>query len=635
MSNVFDQFDQKSESNVFDQFDSQPKDQQQDERGVVESYVESDPFFGAAENLLSFATGSIAEPVAGLSGIAASLFGGSKSGAEAVEGVQEALTYQPRTQLGQQTQQNVGQALAPVGEALQTAEQTLGDVTYDITGSPALAAGAATLPTAALELLGVRGARGARRIGPDVPDAPVRTRDGRLADTNIRATRGEQLQAQRSPEAFDQLKQEQYLLEQSGEAGDDLRSFKRAQSQEIEDYLRNTTPETQASVGESVKNALELRNNSARFKRKQAYDKLAELTSDTNVGLNTQVIGDTLPEAGELRDFAATSPGQFQAISTLLGEFGVDATPSTQARLANQGINVTPLSVANAERFRVRLNNIESADPTGNTARITGPIKRALDEEFDIAAKALEAQGSEDVARAAKNARQSHIALKTEFDEKGMVDRLIAPSRRGSQVPKIEESQVYTKLVANSTPIEQFDSVVKSLDRAGSKGRMAKNAIKSQMVLDLIDSGFNAGSRKVQGDRIFGTTAFNKRFDQLKPKLKSVLSKEEFARLEKLRKNTEDLVPPSGSLPKGSAGFFIDALNGAGMFALLDKIPGAGPVVAEQVKMLGRKSQDAKAVRRALQNPKTKETFDLLQTDYPALFTALGLSQVKQDEEEQ
>ena len=251
----------------------------------------------------------------------------------------------------------------------------------------------------------------------------------------------------------------------------------------------------------------------------------------------------------------------FKRFPTYLQKFGIDKTNSSIDRAAKKGIPVTPLSVENAERFRKRINSIEQADQTGSTTRITGPIKSALDSEFDIAAKALEASGSEDIARAAKNARNSHIALKTEFDEKGIVDRLTAESNRKSRIPKIEESQVYSKLIAKSTPIEQFDRLISSLDRAGSKGKLAKNSMKSQMILDLVDSGFAAGSRKIKGERIFGASAFNKRFDQIEPKLKSLMSKQEFARLKKARDVSKNLVPPSGAIPKGSAGLFIDSLN--------------------------------------------------------------------------
>lgn len=120
---------------------------------------------GGLENVASFLSGAVAEPLAGLSGIAAELIPGGRTGAEQVEATREALTFKPRTETGQAQQQAIGETLAPVAEALTDAERFLGEETLELTGSPALASMAHTLPTAALELLGVKGARRATRIG--------------------------------------------------------------------------------------------------------------------------------------------------------------------------------------------------------------------------------------------------------------------------------------------------------------------------------------------------------------------------------------------------------------------------------------------------------------------------------------
>lgn len=121
---------------------------------------------GGLENVAALASGIVAEPLAGLAGIAQSLNPFAKEGAgeQAVEATREALTFRPRTETGQAQQQALGETLAPVGEALTSAEKFLGENTLELTGSPALAAIAHTLPSAALELLGVKGARSATAI---------------------------------------------------------------------------------------------------------------------------------------------------------------------------------------------------------------------------------------------------------------------------------------------------------------------------------------------------------------------------------------------------------------------------------------------------------------------------------------
>lgn len=131
-----------------------------------ESESFGDQALGVLENVGALASGAIAEPLAGIAGVAQSInpFADEGAGAEAVAATREALTYKPRTETGQAQQQSIGETLAPVGEALSTAESFLGDEALELTGSPALAAIAHTLPSAALELIGIKGARRATAI---------------------------------------------------------------------------------------------------------------------------------------------------------------------------------------------------------------------------------------------------------------------------------------------------------------------------------------------------------------------------------------------------------------------------------------------------------------------------------------
>ena len=125
------------------------------------------------EPLATIASSAIAEPVAGIAGIAQALnpLAGEGAGARAVEDVREALTFTPRTQAGQEGLQAVGEALQPVGKALQASEKFLGDAAFETTGSPAIAAAATSLPTAIIEGLGLglsrkatKGAKIAERV---------------------------------------------------------------------------------------------------------------------------------------------------------------------------------------------------------------------------------------------------------------------------------------------------------------------------------------------------------------------------------------------------------------------------------------------------------------------------------------
>jgi len=149
-------------------FDEQPQEIAQPTQPPV---TPQDPSFGqqalgALENVGSLVSGAVAEPLAGLAGIAQSInpFADEGAGARAVEATRKALTIQPRTETGKAQQQAIGETLAPVGKALTSAEKFLGENTLKLTGSPALASIAHTLPSAALEAIGLKGARSATAI---------------------------------------------------------------------------------------------------------------------------------------------------------------------------------------------------------------------------------------------------------------------------------------------------------------------------------------------------------------------------------------------------------------------------------------------------------------------------------------
>jgi hypothetical protein len=111
------------------------------------------------EPALAIGSGIIAEPIAGIAGITQALnpFAEEGAGAQAVEDVQEALTFQPRTQEGQEGLQAVGDSVVgQFGEIISGAEETIGDAALELTGSPLIAAGATTVPSAVLEALGLR-----------------------------------------------------------------------------------------------------------------------------------------------------------------------------------------------------------------------------------------------------------------------------------------------------------------------------------------------------------------------------------------------------------------------------------------------------------------------------------------------
>jgi hypothetical protein len=126
---------------------------------------------GAAETLLTLGTGAIAEPVAGLSATLGGFMEAEEGeafsldeSAQIVEDAQELLTYQPRTEAGRRQLQWIGEKIGPIIEKVATTyRESVSDPAFEATGSPLVGTIVGTIPTAALEIAGVRGSRAVRK----------------------------------------------------------------------------------------------------------------------------------------------------------------------------------------------------------------------------------------------------------------------------------------------------------------------------------------------------------------------------------------------------------------------------------------------------------------------------------------
>lgn len=153
---------------------------------------------GVGEAALAIGSGAIAEPVSGIAGLAASKFGFSPEVTSNIIGkVQEGLTFEPRTSEGRKNIREIAAFVQPLAEGLEAAEKTLGDLGFQlgelipIEGAPeVLGAAGATLPTAALEAIGLGTGKGvlsgSRAVGEAalpvvqaLPQRPIFTEGGR------------------------------------------------------------------------------------------------------------------------------------------------------------------------------------------------------------------------------------------------------------------------------------------------------------------------------------------------------------------------------------------------------------------------------------------------------------------------
>lgn len=573
---------------------------------------------GGLESAASIVSGAVAEPIAGIVGLAtaADPFAPVGAGGARVKQVREVLTFQPRTEAGKQEQVAVASALQPIGQAIQNFEESVGAGALEATGSPALAALAKALPAATAEILtlgtatpGVTAARQTARRATDITDAGQIARRQTFKEEGVTPTRGDITQE------LKQQKIEAQLFEQADSVGDQARAIRLEQSRQIKGSLESLVDDVgvPAEVGESIKQALTTVKGELKATRKAAYDQLAEVTKSMNIPVSTTALKKSFPEAGDIRDIAGLVPQQAKVLNDLLEEFGVTGKNA-----------IEQLSLANFEKFRKRLNNIDQSDQTGQIGRAIGPIRKALDEEIDLITRSLMDNGSANVSNLAKEARKSNIALKTIFDDKALTSQLIN-NKRKSNVAQVENSNVYQKISSKSTPIEQFSQVIDSLREAGNSGVKAIADIKNRMMLDILDSSFSAGSRKIGGERVFGSSKYQKAVDNLRPKLEKVFSPAEMRRIDNIGKIAESIRPAAGAVPKGSAGFLIDVMQKMGIVALASKIPIVGALAVDQIVELSRKAKSRKSFEQSLKLPKNKKTVDIVRSDYPVLAKVLGI----------
>ena len=106
-------------------------------RGFLDYTMEQAPqnLAGQLEMAGTIASGAIADPLAKIVDIASTPFVGVEQGTQYGQNVRQAMTYQPRTERGQQFARSTGEVLEPVGEAFKSMGQAIKGGVQTATGS--------------------------------------------------------------------------------------------------------------------------------------------------------------------------------------------------------------------------------------------------------------------------------------------------------------------------------------------------------------------------------------------------------------------------------------------------------------------------------------------------------------------
>jgi len=427
-----------------------------------------------------------------------------------------------------------------------------------------------------------------------------------------------------------QLKEEQRLLASAvDEASAPFNEFKLQQSEAIKNKLKGfmDTEGNMEATGQMIFDALTDRKDLLTKQKNDLYSRLAKQTDDIGeIPLFVDDIKNAIPDDKQLRRWSRFKGNQIEALNDLLVEFGItDNEDAIKAFIASGG-EVTPLSVNNFNEFRQALNQIIKADRTGITANAALPIKEALDAELEKFGRSL----PKDKAGFVDTFKQTNkIAntLKTEFSPQSIIGRVIDTKKDGvTQVT--EASKIYNKLASKANPVESVRKVVKSLANSGEKGEQALSALQATTILDLLEAGFKTESRQIKGVKVFNPQTFKTRMKQLgEDKLEAIFidNPEALKSIKNIDKIASSLVPPAGTVPKGSGPVILDLAAGLGLTGIAAKFPGGAFLVGALRGIGAPIKKAAKASKAMTQGAKLIPKRSALEKEYPALFTATAM----------
>lgn len=517
---------------------------------------------GLVEPLLTIGSGMLAEPAAGLAGIYGTVFGEEEgAGADLVQKTREWLTYQPRTETGKAGLQAVADVAEPVTKFFTSAEDLLGDVGFELAGPTGGALGK-TLPTAALELLGLGGIRKLRGVKKvegisdkfnDALEASGRKVDD-LTDEEIGVLQSAQIkqavEVAKRKGVFDDLgvptlksrltqKQTDFLTERTlnrkGDPDADspagiIQTQLALESEGLADAAKRIMDETgiPAEAGEAIKEALYHRLRAREKTVGEAYRYLDFVSGGNSIPLTGNVTLASLDNITHLTG-RLTKPERKQ-LDDLFIEYGLDSDPERVAdwvevrELENAGpikvkTEVTPLTLNNAEEMRQGLNSLMSFDNSDNMQKVARRIKAGLDDELDGVDKYMRWKNIDPgIVSAAKRARDVAHRMKTEYSPKGLVGKLTSKEKGTFDRELIVNSEVTKRILGKGKEgtIESVEAVMDSLEKAGKKGEVAIANLQATVMMDLMNEATRALSNKLRwGVRGWSGTGFERKMISL------------------------------------------------------------------------------------------------------------------------
>lgn len=508
------------------------------EQGIVERQREpslGEKLIGAGEAGLTTVTGltgGLAGMIGGTAkGMTNALLSGQFGTKEAADMVErsamegaQALTYVPRTEVGQEYAQNVGDVMqqamplaglggemAALGTAIKAAQPAVTATTRAaavpvIAGAGRAAEIAQTGATKAVQAVKNAPGRAAEMVGLKEP-APAPTLGTRgsagAAGTDVSTMR--RVAAQELPVPVDLTKGQatrdfgQIRFEQeaakNAELGAPIRERMAQQQQAVRQSFDSWVDETGAqapdtrAVGITVDKALRAKAARDKVEIRTAY-KEAEKAGETAQPVSTQAVVDALNESVSAE---STAPVLGAAKKELIRLGG--AVEDANGKLVAQD-----MTLANTEQLRKFVNKTTGADPTN--IKFAGDLKRAIDSSTEGAGGELY-----------QKARGLRARYADQYENHAVISDLLN-NKRGSADRRVALEDVFDRVVFRGS-LDDMRQARKVLQTGGEEGAQAWKEIQGQAVRYIRDEATKNVARDTFGNEIISPAALDKAIKRL------------------------------------------------------------------------------------------------------------------------
>jgi hypothetical protein len=451
--------------------------------------------------------------------------------------VSASATYSPRTELGQEYVQNIGEVAAPLAGAAGLAAQTN------------IAANAARLGAPAVRSMGADAYQQA--IARATPDSPQQKSMG-AAEVPAEVRRREmaaqlpvdpQLTKGQATRDVNQLRFEGETMK--GELGAPLRERASQQHQAIKMSIYEWLDQTGAqgadlrSVGISVDKAIQGRARADKQRIRDAY-KAAEESGETREPIQTNSIVDVINNS---RSAESTAPVLAAAKREVIRLGG--AIEGEDGQLIPRD-----MTLGDAEQLRQFIN--KNTGYEGPNLAYSAQLKSAIDSTTENAGG--------DAYRAARRLREKYAR---QYEDRAIVADILE-TKRGSSDRKVALEDVFDRIVFRGS-LDDARTMRKTLQTAGEEGQQAWREVQGAGLRYIRDEATKNISRDSSGNEMISPAALNRAIMRLDAdgKLDFIYGKKGAEQLRALNEISKDLftAPPGTINHSNTASVLLAALD--------------------------------------------------------------------------